>query len=130
MPTESVPKRPIEAYHALIDCLVESRRSVSARLVEEEGVFSRVPDDVRENVLVAAMLPEQRSVLAKMLEAERTSAIHDALAELTWWILCRGVGLTFEGSAMPVDLSGMGLHGDFMGRLQGWNWPDDDESAG
>jgi hypothetical protein len=24
---------------------------------------------------------------------------------------------------MLVDISGMGLHGDFVGRLQGWEWP-------
>ena len=59
-----------------------------------------------------------------MVHDERTSAIHDVLADLTWWITTRRVGLTFNGQPMPVELSGMGLHGDYVGRLNGWEWPE------
>lgn len=60
-----------------------------------------------------------------MLQEERDGAIHDVLAGLTWWIDCQEVGFTFRGESMPVDLSGMGLHGDYIGRREGWDWPDD-----
>jgi hypothetical protein len=50
------------------------------------------------------------------------------LAVLTWWILCGGLAFTFEGEAMPVELSDQGLHGDFIGRLEGWDWPDEQQS--
>jgi len=69
---------------------------------------------------------KQRQMLAQMLHAERVAAIHDVLAVLTWWVLTRGVGLTFRGEPMPVELSGQGLHGDYIGRLDDWQWPSDD----
>jgi hypothetical protein len=64
-----------------------------------------------------------------MLTHERESAIHDVLATLTWWIDCRDVGLTYQGAAMPVQLSGMGLHGDYVGRQDDWEWPNDETTA-
>jgi hypothetical protein len=30
---------------------------------------------------------------------------------------------------MPVDLSGMGLHGDYIGRRDDWEWPDDEHGG-
>ncbi len=29
---------------------------------------------------------------------------------------------------MPIDFSGAGLHGDYIGRLDNWAWPKDRES--
>jgi len=60
-----------------------------------------------------------------MLRTERRGAIHDVLARLTWWVECEGLGLTLDKTPMPVDLSGMGLHGDFVGRMADWEWPDE-----
>jgi hypothetical protein len=69
-------------------------------------------------------------LLSEMLQEERDGAIHDVLAALTWWITARGVGLTFRGQPMPVELSGMGLHGDYVGRRDGWAWPSGGENGG
>ena len=33
---------------------------------------------------------------------------------------------TTKVDPMPVDLSGMGLHGDYVGRSQDWDWPQGD----
>ena len=64
-----------------------------------------------------------------MLLQERWGAIHDVLAVLTWWMSSEGLAFTFQGEPMPADLSGMGLHGDFAGRRQGWEWPNDGRPA-
>jgi hypothetical protein len=121
------PETPLEAYKAIIDGFVtETTHSVLASLVENEAVFVRNPvgDEVEINQFVGSLAPEQRGQLAAMLREERKGAIHDVLASLTWWILAHDVGLTFRNEPMPVEISGMGLHGDFIGRLQGdWNWP-------
>ena len=66
-------------------------------------------------------------MLARMLHAERVAAIHDVLAVLTWWIVARGVGFTFRGETMPIELSGEGLHGDYIGRVDNWEWPDEEK---
>ncbi len=47
----------------------------------------------------------------------------DVLAELSWWMDCRGLGFTEKGQVLNVDISGMGLHGDYVGRCSGWEWP-------
>jgi hypothetical protein len=60
-----------------------------------------------------------------MIHTERIGAIHDVLAVLSWWVAARKVGFSFRGESMPVELNGMGLHGDYIGRLDGWEWPKD-----
>lgn len=125
----SVPKKPVEAYKQIIDHLVEESPSLGARLVREVGIYSKAPALRHTNDLVRALTLEQRVVLAEMLTHERVNAIHDVLAALSWWIDCRGVGLTYQGQPMPVQLSGEGLHGDYVGRRDKWDWPSDESTA-
>lgn len=121
--------KPVEVYKQIIDQLVEDSPSLGARLVAEEGIYSKAPALHHTNELVGALTPEQRTVLAEMLTHERESAIHDVLATLTWWIDCRDVALTYQGKPMPVQLSGEGLHGDYVGRRNSWEWPTDEKTA-
>jgi hypothetical protein len=117
---------PAATYREIIDKLVnDARQSVAAKLVRTEGIFSRAPSRRTLNKFVGLLSHQQRNLLSQMLEAERDSAFHDVLAELTWWISCRDVGWTVRGEPMPVDQSGMGLHGDYVGRRDGWEWPID-----
>src|SRR5262245_23596158 len=120
----SEPTTPIEAYEAIIDQLVrEVRLFGSSRHVAESAIFSKAPEHTCFNEFIRKLSPEDRTLLSEMLRDERDGAIHDVLAALTWWITTRNVGLTFRGEPMPVELSGMGLHGDYVGRRQGWDWP-------
>lgn len=117
MPWKKELSRPIDAYQAIIDQLAgETSYGVSERLVAQEGIFSRASGDLPFNSFVQSLSNEQRKILAKMLHAERSAAIHDVLAVLSWWLQVGGLGFTFQGKSMPVDLSGMGLHGDYIGR--------------
>lgn len=120
---------PVEVYKQIIDQLVERSPSMGARLVAEQGVYSKAPALEKTNNLVRSLTQEQRKMLMQILAHERQSAIHDVLAALTWWIDCRGVGLTYQGQPMPVQLSGEGLHGDYVGRLADWQWPKDEKNA-
>jgi len=130
MPQNPEPSRPVDAYKAIIDQLVnETRRGGGAFQVADKGVFSKAPAHHRFNAFVASLSPDQRKLLADMLQDERDGAIHDLLAVLSWWIGCRDVGLTFKGQAMPADLSGAGLHGDYVGRRDGWAWPKDGDDT-
>ena len=123
MPSER-PMRPVDAYKLIIDQLVERSPSLGARLVAEDGIYSKAPALQPLNALVERLTPEDRALLVQMLEHERFSAIHDVLAAITWWIDCRDVALTYKGEPMPVQLSGMGLHGDYVGRKDNWEWPE------
>jgi hypothetical protein len=125
---EDPPLRPVEVYKQIIDELVERSASLGARLVTEEGIYSKAPALQPLNALVERLTPEERSLLAQILTHERFGAIHDVLAALTWWIDCRDVALTWHGQQMPTQLSEMGLHGDYVGRVDGWQWPQDDEA--
>jgi hypothetical protein len=125
------PTTPADAYKAIIDQLVNETRGLgTSRRVAERGIFSKAPAHREFNDFIGSLNASQRELLARMLRAERDSAIGDVLAALTWWILTRDVGLTFRGEPMPVDLSGMGLHGDYVGRLTGWDWPSGDSADG
>ncbi len=127
MPRQTDPSRPVDAYKAIIDELVtETSHGVSEELVAQEGIFSRVPADQVFNAFVKSLSTDQRQMLAQMLHAERTATIHDVLAVWSWWVVAGEVGFTFRGESMPVDLSGMGLHGDYVGRQSDWEWPSDD----
>ena len=127
MPPKPDPSTPRAAYKAIIDELVnETSAGVAERLVRQSGIYSKARAQKAANDFVQSLTPEQRKLLADMFHEERTSAIHDVLAVLQWWFSCRKVSLTFRGDPMPFDLSDMGLHGDYVGRLDGWEWPSDD----
>ena len=130
MSDDRQPSRAIEAYKQIIDQLVtETSHGVREKTVVREIAFPDLSDDRVFNPFIKSLSTGQRQMLAQMLHAERVAAIHDALAVLTWWVLAREVGLTFRGEPMPVDISGAGLHGDYIGRLDDWQWPMDDSDT-
>jgi hypothetical protein len=89
----------------------------------ERSHFLETSDHAVYNPPVRSLAPEQRRILGDMLLRECWNAIHDVLAVLTDWMSSDGLAFMFQGEPMPVDLSGMGLHGDFVGRRQCWEWP-------
>lgn len=117
--------RPIDAYKAIIDKLVtKTSQGVHERLVIEVGIWSKAPHEDAANDFIRSLSTEQRRMLGRMLHDVRQSAIIDVLAELSWWISTQDVGFTFRGEPMPTELSGEGLHGDYIGRIADWEWPD------
>ncbi len=127
MDTKPEPTDAKGVYKAIIDELVDdTHQGVGERLIVEEGIWSNAKDQDDGNRLVRSLSDDQRKTLAQMINQARIGAIHDILANLTWWFECRDVGMTFRGDPMPYELSGMGLHGDFIGRLDGWKWPEED----
>ena len=125
MSDEAIPENPADFYKRLIDdCVHDSKDLLAEKLRKVDSTELDLVSDV--GLLVHALTPEQRATLAGMLDSARVSAFHDFLATLTWWIDCHGLRLTYRGQPVPVDLSGMGLHGDYVGRLETvdpWQWP-------
>src|SRR6266446_1253502 len=70
--------RPIDAYKALIDQLVnETSHSVTAKTVVERGTFLETSAYAVFNDLIGPLGPERRRLLSQMLDEERVGAIHD-----------------------------------------------------
>jgi hypothetical protein len=117
------PLTPIGAYKEIIDQLAtETSVGISERLVLEHGIFSKAQDDEEPNSFVQSLSTEERRTLSQMLHAERISAIGDVLATLEWWIVARGVGLSYRGEPMPTQFA-EGISADYVGRLDDWEWP-------
>ena len=123
MSAERQPFSALDAYEEIIDQLVtETSHGISERLVAETGIFSKAPERQKFNLFVQSLSTEQRGTLAEMLHAERTSAIHDVLAVFTWWATARDLAFTYRSEPMPIGFEG-GLHLDYVGRLNDWQWP-------
>lgn len=130
MTTKGPFSQPVDAYKAIIDQLVtETSHGVAEKLVMAERIFSKSPTEALANSFVQSLSADNRAILARMLHAERTSAIHDVLSVLSWWTQPGGVGLTYRSEPMPTDLSGMGMHGDYVGRCFDWDWSSDDPTG-
>ena len=59
-----------ELYKAFIDGLVERKDSMASRWIKGDG-FPQTDDNKAKNVFLAALTPEQREVLAELLQDEQ-----------------------------------------------------------
>lgn len=121
-PSMPEPATPADAYKAIIDELVTGTRLGGSGSRLARGGQLR-GGERRYKPLIDRLSESERDLLVRMLRDERNETIHDVLALLTWWIDCGGVEWSFRGQPMPVDQSGTGLHGDYVGRCNGWEWP-------
>lgn len=115
------PTTPRDAYRRIIDECVDDTPGITAKSLVGGPPFQ---NDAEIESLLVSLTQSQREALARLFDSEREEAMHDLLSRLTWWIECAGLALTLNGEPVPVDESGMGLHGDYIGRLQDWDWPD------
>ena len=123
MPDEERALSPIEAYKAIIDELVDRTDGLHEKMIRKHGQFSKCPADEAKNEFVQSLSKRQRVLLAEMIRGERENAIHATLVTFTEWVDLEGLAFTFNGEPMPVDISGTGIFGDYIGRLTGWDWP-------
>ena len=111
-------------YRTVIDALVVQCRSgqgqVSARRVtagvwneNAEEVADAAPDQHAMNVLLTALSPEQREVLAGVLAEEFASGVYNALQILE------------AAQVAPFERGYAGSASDnFLDRLDDWEWPE------
>ena len=67
--------KELELYKAFIDGLVERKDSMTALGGKGDG-FPRTEDNKAKNDLLAALTPEQKEVLAGLLQDEHIAGIH------------------------------------------------------
>ena len=127
--------KELELYKAFIDGLVERKDSMTALcgLVERKDSmtalwvkgdgFPKTEDNKAKNALLAALTPEQKGVLAEMLQDEHIAGIHDTLAYINEMMDLEGLELHQDGESYPNDYF-ESLHYDFISRCDGDEWPE------
>ena len=68
--------KELELYKAFIDGLVEREDSMTARWVKGDG-FPKTEDNKVKNDFLATLTPEQKGIIAEMLQDEHIAGIHD-----------------------------------------------------
>jgi hypothetical protein len=127
MADDEIPSDPAEVYKAIIDDCVKYASDTGADRIRAGWPLSPNHPGAPEDLLVNSLSPDQRETLARMLDEARSGGVHDLLARLTWWMEAQELRWTWRGQPVPVDWSGTGLHGDYIGRLateDRWEWPD------
>ncbi len=119
--------RKPQVYREVIDELVEMCRNgqgqIGARrarsgLWNQNATAERFPDQHEFNLLLSRLSGEDREVLARMLVEEVELGVFETLKALEQF----GVSPFVEG------YEGSPFH-DFIGRLNGWEWPNEHESG-
>ena len=94
--------KELELYQAFIDGLVERKDSMTALWVKGDG-FPKTEDNKAKNELLATLTPEQKGVLAEMLQDEHIAGIHDTLAYINEMMDLDGLELRQDGESIPND---------------------------
>ena len=114
--------KELELYKAFIDGLVERKDSMTAHWVQSDG-FPKTEDNKAKNELLAALTPEQKDVLAGLLQDEHIAGIHTTLAYINKMMDLDGLELRQDEVSLPNDYF-ESLHYDFISRCDGDEWPE------
>ena len=114
--------KELKLYKAFIDGLVERKDSMTALCVKGDG-FPKTEDNKAKKDLLATLTPEQKGVLAEMLQDEHIAGIHDTLAYINEMMDLDGLELYQDGESYPNDYF-ESLHYDFISRCNGDKWPE------
>ena len=114
--------KKLALYKAFIDGLVERKDSITARWVKGDG-FPKTENNKAKNDLLAALTPEQKGVLAGLLQDEHIAGIHTTLAYINKMMDLDGLELHQDDESYPNDYF-ESLHYDFICRCDGDEWPE------
>lgn len=117
-----IPADEDRTYRTLVDLLVDACRTgqgqigprrARAGLWNANATAQQLPEQHELNLFLARLSEADREILARMLEQSFSGGVHAALATL------------HEAKLAPFDKAyeGTPFH-DFVGRLNGWEWPD------
>lgn len=114
--------KELELYKNFIDGLVERKDSVTALWVKGDG-FPKIADNKEKNDFLATLTPEQKGVLAEMLQDEHIAGIYTTLAYINKMMDLDGLELHQNGESYPNDYF-ESLYYDFISRCDGDEWPE------
>lgn len=112
----------LELYKGFIDGLVKRKDSTTAMCVKAGG-FPNTLENKHKNEFLATLSPEQKEVLAAVLNDEHIAGIHTTLAYINEMVDLEGLELRQNSQTLHNDHF-ESLHYDFICRCEGDEWPE------
>jgi hypothetical protein len=112
---------PIYEHKAIIEEFVRRTPATSSRLVRQEGIYSKASHKKHLNALVEKLNPDDRELLAQMLEYERIGALHDSLVILNE-ACSEGLQLMKVGDEIPPEPYGYTMFQEYITVLEDGDW--------
>lgn len=115
---------PLSVYKEFITGLVQRQPSVTARAIREQGHLHPPEQNEEINRLLAQLSPEQKDIVAQLVQRARDGGIHDTLAYLTDEVNLNGLRLSRNGVELAIEPYGTERYIDWVSRLAGNDWPE------
>jgi len=111
-------------YQEIIDGLVKKSKScVEAKWALKGQAKGNSEYTDKLNILLSKLTAEERETLAQFVSDAYGSGIYDTLCDLEWYIDCKEMKISVEDEELPItEFEGLG--NDYIGRCEGWEWPD------
>lgn len=110
----------LERYKAFIDGLAARKDAVETAWIRGNG-YPQIDDNREINQFLGSLTPEQKEIVAGMVQSARISGMHDTLAYINERMDCDGLALSQEGDDYPYDHFDS-MHFDFICRCEGDEW--------
>jgi hypothetical protein len=118
---------PLNLYKSLVDGLATLHKGVHRAWIERGWPDVSDASSVRQ--LLAKLTPDEKKLLADLLESARDGGVHDTLVYLNDRMAINGLRFTQEGIELAHQPFDTELYYDWTSRRQGDNWPDEDEES-
>lgn len=113
----------LEIYKSLIDELVKKSHScVPANSVKNADIRG-TEAKTGINDILSKLSKQERSILAEYTLETYHEGIYDTLEQLEWLRTCKEMVIIVEGEILPTGMY-EGIPFDYIGRRQGWEWPE------
>jgi Family of unknown function (DUF6547) len=114
----------LDLYKELIDALVAKTGADALAAWVRKGSYPDVPGNEDINGLLVSLTDEQRQIVARMVHEARSDGFHDAIVVM---LTEGGFRMTKDGAELPFEPFGTESYFDYVARLAGQEWPEDDQ---
>jgi hypothetical protein len=117
---------PLQDYKDFIDGLTKIQSCIHAKRVREMRFPSSSDHDTIRS-LISRLSDEERESIATLVQRAREGGIHDTLVFLNDRISIQGYRLSRNGQELPVLPFDTELYYDWVCRVAGEKWPDEEK---
>jgi len=117
---------PLDQYKLFIDDMVSISDSAAAKWVVENG-FPDSPENVQKNELLKSLSKSQKEVISQIINDAKSSGIHDVLAYFNEKQNFNEIKVIKNDLELPVEPFNTEMYYDYIARLNGDQWPEQNE---